>query len=262
MSTLQAVTAAVVLFILAGCSNGSDAQAAREAALSAAEDRAAVEVLASQAATDRAAAERLAEEKAAEQEVAPTAPIVPVPPAAEPPSPVAVGNGLPNCNGACTVDSRLTRSFLPQFSGEQTLLLASGSEPDESGDMLHAFLVDDQGRVIWEERGFGFLWRPVDERFSIRWDDAGHTFFRSFVADFTYLYVLDTSTGRPRLIGSPDGTPDEGFQLGEIVERAGRAAFDVSETFIDCPEGADPTVVECPVREVVYRWNGQRYVTL
>ena len=262
MRTLQAVTAAVVLFALAGCSNGSDAQAAREAAQSAAKDRAAVEVLASQAATDRAAAERLAEETAAEQKVDPPATAVSVPPAAAPPRPVAVGNGLPNCNGVCTVDSQLARSFLPQFGGEQTLLLASGSEPDESGGMLHAFLVDDQGRVLWEEHGFGFLWRPVDERFNIRWDEAGHTFFRAFVADFTYLYVLDTSTGTPRLVGSPDGTPDEGFQLGEVVTRPGQSAFDIRETLVDCPEGDDVYSPEtCTEYDVVRRWDGQRYVT-
>ena len=154
----------------------------------------------------------------------------------------------------------MSRSFLPQFSGEQTLLLASGPEPDESGGMLHAALVDSEGRLLWEEHGFGFTWLPVDEQFGIRWDEAGHTFFRYFVADFTYLTVLDTSTGTPRLVGSPDGAPSEGFQLGEIVERPGQVAFDIRETFIDCPEGADPLVDDCPERDVTYRWDGQRYV--
>lgn len=110
------------------------------------------------------------------------------------------------------------------------------------------------------EHGFGFTWLPVDERFGIRWDEAGHVFFRSFAADFTYLNVLDTSTGSPRLVGSPHADPAEGLQLGQIVERSGQAAFDVRETLVECPEDQDVNVLECPQRDVVYRWNGQQYV--
>lgn len=259
MRTRLAAVAAVVLIAVTGCSSGSDAGAARAAASEAAQDRAAVEVLASQAATDRAEAERLADETAEEQPDAAPRTGAPTPPAADPPRPVAVGKGLPSCHGPCTVHSRLARSFLPQYSGEQTLLLASGSD-DEQGDRLHAFLVDSQGRVLWEEHGFGWMWQPVDERFSIRWDEAGHTFFRSYVADFTYLYVLDTSTGSPRLLGSPDSSPADGFQIGEVLERQGQAAFDVQETFLDCVDDQDPLLGECPERTVTYRWNGGKYV--
>lgn len=263
MRRARAVLPLIAVLILAGCSsNGSDAQDARAAASQAAEDRAAVEALASQAATDRAAAqEQLAEARAAETRAAsPAATDAPAPPvAAAPRRPPAVGQGQPSCNGPCTVERRLSRSFLPQYSGEQTLLLASSTESDDRGNFLHAFLVDAQGAVLWEEHGFGWQWQPVDEQFGVRWDEAGHTFFRSYVADATYLYVLDTSTGTPRLVGSPEADAADGFQFGEVVERPGRAAFDVRETFIDCPEGADPLVDDCPQRDVVHRWDGQRY---
>jgi hypothetical protein len=260
--TLAAALPIVAVVVLTACSDGSGADAARAAASQAAEDRAAVEALASQAAADRAAAEeRLAEARAAETKTAAPKPApVPAPPAAEAPRrPVAVGRGQPSCDGPCAIDRRLTRSFLPQYSGEQTLLLASGPESDELGNKLHAFLVDAQGRVLWEEHGFGWEWFPVDERFGVRWDEAGHTFFRSYVADYTYLYVLDTNTGTPRLVGSPEGAATDGFQLGEIVERPGQAAFDVQETLVECPGGEDVIAEECPHRDVTYSWDGQGY---
>lgn len=262
--TLQAALAVVVTVLMAGCSNGSDAAAARTAASQAAQDRAAVEVLASQAAADRVAAEeQLAEARAATSAAAATpeasqAPKPVAPAVAE--RPVAVGQGRPDCNGRCTIERRLTRSFLPKYSGGQTLLLASGQEPDDRGNMLHAFLIDGEGAVLWEEHGFGWEWQPVDERFGIRWDEAGHVFFRSYLADFTYLYVLDTSTSSPRLVGSPEGRAADGFQLGEVIERPGQT-YDVRETLIDCPEGEDVNVLECPDHDVVYRWNGHEYVS-
>lgn len=258
MRTVRLVLAALVLVLLAGCTgDGSDARAARAAASQAAEDRVAVEALASQAAADRAAAASQLEEAKAAASAGTSETVRPE----DPSRPAAVGQGAPTCNGSCTVDHRLTRSFLPQYSGEQTLLLASSPESDARGNFLHAFLVDGQGRVLWEEHGFGWQWMPVDERFGIRFDEAGHVFFRYYVADFTYLTVLDTSTGNPRLVGSPGAEPADGFQLGEVVERPGQAAFDVRETLIDCPEGDDVDYPEdCQDRDVLYRWNGQRYV--
>lgn len=126
--------------------------------------------------------------------------------------------------------------------------------------MLHAFLVDSEGRVLWEDHGLGWVWRPVDEQFSVRWDEAGHTFFRSYAADLTYLYVLDTSTGTPRLVGSPQSAPADGFQIGDVVERPGQASFDVEETFLDCADDDDITLGECSERKVTYGWDGHSYV--
>ena len=174
--------------------------------------------------------------------------------------PVAEGSGTPDCNGACKVENRLTRAFLPRYAGTQTLLLSSSTQEDENGNFLHAFLVDGQGRVLWQEHGFGWSFRRVDERFAIRFDDAGHVFFRTYVADFTYLYVLHTTGDEPRLVGPPDGEPTDGFQEGELVERPGEPAFRIRESVVDCPEDGDTPVEACPRNERTYRWDGTQYV--
>jgi hypothetical protein len=173
--------------------------------------------------------------------------------------PAAVGTGRPECTGPCVVEHRLTRSFLPSVDSEQTLLLARSEESDQDGNNLHAFLVDDDGLVLWEEHGFGWTWQRVDDRFAIRFDEAGNVFFRSYVADFTFLYVLHTGSGEPRLVGSPGRDPGDGFQGGQVDERPGRAAFDVLEQVVDCPPG-EQTVLECPFHMERYRWNGEEYV--
>ena len=186
-------------------------------------------------------------------------PSAPTPSASPSPSrPLAVGSGIPDCNGPCTVQHRLTRSFLPGYAGQQTLLLSGSAEEDANGNFLHAFLIDEQGRVLWEEHGFGWSFRRVDDKHAIRFDEAGHVFFRAYVADFTYLYVLHTTGTEPRLVGPPDGEPTDGFQDGQLL--TGEPAFGIRESVADCPEDGETPVEACPRTERTYRWDGTRYV--
>jgi hypothetical protein len=167
-----------------------------------------------------------------------------------------VGRGLPSCNnGPCQVQHRLTRSFLPQHGGQQTLLLAKSENADSNGEFLHAFLVDRAGRVLWQEHGFGWEFYPVDEQFAIRFDQAHHVFFRAYVADNTYLYVLDVSRPSPRLLGPNGRNGKEGFANGEIVEDPGEAAFAIRQVADDCSPEADT----CDLTETLFRWNGSAY---
>lgn len=174
--------------------------------------------------------------------------------------PVAAGGGTPDCNGPCKVEHRLTRSFLPRYSGQQTLLLASSTEADAAGNFLHAFLVDAAGRVLWQEHGFGWSFQRVDGTFAVRFDDAGHVFWRAYVADATYLYVLHTTGPRPRLVGAPGREGTDGFANAEVVERAGEAAFRIRELVPDCPEGYEDPEETCPTVKREFRWNGTAYV--
>lgn len=172
----------------------------------------------------------------------------------------AVGRGQPDCNGPCQIERRLTRAFLPDYPGDQTLLLASSNNPDEDGNLLHAFLVDGSGRVLWEEHGFGFQFLPVDDKFGVRFDESGHVFFRAFAADTTCLYVLYVDDGNPRLVGPPgrQGTPC--FGEGLVEERPGAPSFAVTETLIECPLDYDGPYSDCPTRDVIYEWRDDRYV--
>ena len=180
-------------------------------------------------------------------------------PSPAPALPLAVGSGVPLCTGPCKVENTLSRAFLPGFAGKQKLLLASSEQADDQGNNLHAFLVDVQGRVLWEEHGFGWMWRPVNDTFNIRFDEAGHVFFNAYVADHVYTYVLDVTTNRPRLLPAPGRDPLEGFQAAEVLAVSGQNSFDLEETLPDCPPGEDLSEFECPSRTVRYRWNGTAY---